>query len=335
MKKYIPVIMVCCLAMTVFVSCSTKMTSKPGSSGKTLELIIIADNNVYSGTTKQTLQNIFEAPQDGLNQPQPRFDVVRMLPADFNGNTMFQAHRNLLVLEVDPQGANKVLLNYDQWATPQVLIRIMAVDQHSLDSMLVANEGRLLQEYYNMEYKRMKKVFSQTPNVKVNNQIKEKYGFTLTFPEEFALAKTEGDFTWVRKEAKDFGLHVYIYAAPAVDGKDFEEATILDRLDTLMKQHVPGPADGSYQGTERRDFFYTHETTLGDVKGVETRGLWRLYNDFMGGPFVCYTLPSPDGKQTITLVGCVYSPSERSKMVNRRDLLMQVEGICRSITFGN
>ena len=123
MKKYIPVLMVCCLAMTVFVSCSTKMTSKPGSSGKTLELIIIADNNVYSGTTKQTLQNIFEAPQDGLNQPQPRFDVVRMLPADFNGNTMFQAHRNLLVLEVDPQGANKVLLNYDQWATPQVLIR--------------------------------------------------------------------------------------------------------------------------------------------------------------------------------------------------------------------
>ena len=33
----------------------------------------------------------------------------------------------------------------------------------------------------------------------------------------------------------------------------------------------------------------------------------------MGGPFVCYTLPSPDGSNVITLVGLVYSPSERNK----------------------
>ena len=184
-----------------------------------------------------------------------------------------------------------------------------------------------------MEYVRMKKIFSQTPNVKVNNMIREKYGFSLVFPEEFSHAKTEGNFMWVRKEAKDFGLHVYVSTAPATDAKAFEEAYILDNLDTLMKHHVPGPAEGSYQGTERRDFFYTRKVQLGDIEAVETRGLWRLYGDHMGGPFVCYTLPSPDGSNVITLVGLVYSPSERNKMASRRDLLMQVDGICRYITF--
>ena len=185
-----------------------------------------------------------------------------------------------------------------------------------------------------MEYRRMKKVFGQTPNIKLINNIEKKYGFKLAIPEEFSLNKQVDDFTWIRKEAKDFSLHIYINVAPAGDPKALEEATILDNLDTLMKHYVSGPADGSYQGTERRDFFYTREAMIGDRKAMETRGLWRLFGDFMGGPFVCYTFLSPDEQQVVTLVGLVYSPSQRNKMVMKRDLLMQVDGICHSYQVG-
>ena len=210
-----------------------------------------------------------------------------------------------------------------------MVIRIAARSTQSLDSLLLTNGERLLKEFYNKEYARMEKVFSQTPNIKVNKALQQKYGFTLMFPEEFTLAKSEDSFMWVRKEAKDFSLGVYVSVAPAGE-RSYEEAYILDNLDTLMKRYVPGPAEGSYQGTERRDFFYTREATIGDTKAVETRGLWRLYGDFMSGPFVCYTFPSADGTQTVTLVGYVYSPSQRNKMVMKRDLLMQVDGICHS-----
>lgn len=333
MKKNILLTVISLICMVALVDCKVPNTGKPGSSGKTLELMVVASNNVLSGTTKAVIDTIFSVPQDGLNRPEPRFEVVQLAPSSFENNTMFQAHRNILILEMDPNGLNKVYLEQNKWSQPQVVVRMVANDRHALDSMLLANSERLLSEYYNMEYVRMKKVFSQTPNVKVNNMVREKYGFSLVFPEEFSHAKTEDNFMWVRKEAKDFGLHVYISMAPASDAKAFEEAYILDNLDTLMKHHVPGPAEGSYQATERRDFFYTRKVKLGDVEAVETRGLWRLFGDFMGGPFVCYTLPSPDGSNVITLVGLVYSPSERNKMVMRRDLLMQVDGICRSITF--
>ena len=59
---------------------------------------------------------------------------------------------------------------------------------------------------------------------------------------------------------------------------------------------------------------------------VETRGLWRSFGDFMGGPFVNYTLLSPDGKQLVELTGFVYCPR-----FDKRDYMMQVDGICRSI----
>lgn len=336
MKRIVIIMVAAFTIATLFTSCGGKvMTGKPGSSGKTLELLLVTKNSIYSGTTQQAIDTIFRTPQDGLNQPESRFDVVKISPNDFDGNTMFQAHRNILILDVDPQGINKVYLENDKWSTPQVVIRIAANSREALDSMLMTHSERLLKELYKQEYRRMDKIFSQTPGIKIINKIKEKYGFHLSIPEEFALAKMkeETDFTWVLKQTKDFDLHLYLYKRPAKDESDFEEAVILDHLDTILRRYVPGPSEGSFPGVERRDFFYTRDVMLGDVKAVETRGLWRTYNDFMGGPFICFTFLSPDKSTVYTMMACVYSPSQRNKLSMKRDLLMQLDGICHSLKF--
>ena len=335
MKKTVLTLVVSFVAVVALVACDGKtLSGKPGSSGKTQELMIVAKEGDYN-MSKAAVDSIFSTPQEVLNQPEPRFETVRIAPSDFDGNTMFQAHRNILMLEVAAGNESKVYLEYDKWSSPQVVVRITARDNRTLDSILLANEERLLKEFYNMEYRRMKKVFSQTPNVKVNNKIKEKYGFSIVFPEEFMLAKMDGGFTWVRKETKDFGIGVLINSVPYSDNRVFEEWAVLDNLDTIMKRNVPGPDEGSYMGTERRDFFRTRDVELDRVRAVETRGLWRLYNGFMSGPFVCYTFRTPDGANVVTMTAYVYSPSQRNKMSMKRDLLMQVDGICRSIEFPN
>lgn len=335
MKKIVFLLSVSLVLMVTLGGCGKKvLTGKPGSSGKTLELMVVATDGVYNGPTKAVIDTLFRTPQVALNRPEPCFDVVHIAPSTFNGNTMFQAHRNILVLEIDPMGLNKIYLDKDKWSTPQVVIRITATDVRSLDSMLLVRGERLQKEFYAQEYRRMDKIFSATPDVKIINKIKQKYGFSLSIPEEFALAKmkSESNFTWVLKQTKDFDLHLYIFDRPSKGAADFEEANILDNIDTMLCRYVPGPREGSYPGVERRDFFYTRDVVLGDsIKAVETRGLWRTYNDFMGGPFVSYTFALPGSERVYTMMGCVYSPSERNKMVLRRDLLMQLEGICRSI----
>ena len=335
MKRIVSFVVVAVVAVAMFSGCAGPgQTGKPGSSGKTLELMVVAPNSVCSGTTQGVLDSLFETPQVALNQPEPRFDVVHIVPSSFDGNTMFQSHRNILILEVNPQNICKVYLEQDKWSVPQVVIRMTAPDRASLDSMLLANGERLLKEYYNQEYRRMDRVFSKAPAYKIVKLLKEKYGFTLSIPEEFALAKMkeESDFTWILKQTKDFDLHLYVYSRESVGPQDFEEAGILDNIDTMLRRYVPGPSEGSYPGVERRDFFYSRDVVLGDgIEAVETRGLWRTYNDFMGGPFVCYTFTLPESGKVYTLMGSVYSPSQRNRMVMKRDLLMQLDGICRSI----
>jgi len=53
----------------------------------------------------------------------------------------------------------------------------------------------------------------------------------------------------------------------------------------------------------------------------------------MSGPFVCYSFVDPNNGQLVSLVGYVYSPSYRSKSFSKRDLLMQVDGICRTLAY--
>ena len=167
-------------------SCNRDVLSgKPGSSGKTLELMVVANNAVYNNNTKMILDSLFACPQEVLNQPEPLFDVVRLSPNQFNGNTMFQAHRNILMLEVSSENANKAYLEYDKWSQPQVVMRVAARTEADLDSLLFVMYPRMLRELYDSEYRRMAKVFAGMPNDEVNRKVNAKYGVNLLFPKEF------------------------------------------------------------------------------------------------------------------------------------------------------
>ena len=102
-----------------------------------------------------------------------------------------------------------------------------------------------------------------------------------------------------------------------------------------MKRHVPASADNSYTGIERRKEngeylapLVRRQVEFDSDYCIETRGSWRSFGDFMAGPFVNYTFLSPNKKKVIMLTGYVYCP--RNKPWTKRDLLMQVEGICWS-----
>ncbi|MCR4829678.1 MAG: DUF4837 family protein [Bacteroidales bacterium] len=327
-------LMMAVVAVLLLASCGgDKLSGLPGSSGKTLELLLVANNNAYSNRTQMVIDTLFRVPQPGLegfNQPEPRFDVIRITNHDFEGNKMFQAHRNILLLEVAESNPNKLYMKQDSWASPQIVIQVKANSQKALDSLLYYNRDRLYKEYYNQEYRRMHKVFSAAPNYKVNEAVKQKYGLNIIFPEEFYLAKSVDNFMWIRKETKDFSLIVLFNQAPYDTPHQFEEPMILDNLDTMLKHNVPSPNEKGYMATERRDFFHTRDVHLGDIFAIETRGRYCCVDDFYGGPFVCYTFQTPNNEDVVTMFAFVHSPSHRSKSLSKRDLLMQVDGICHT-----
>lgn len=320
-------------ALLLLTACHSRQNEailKKSSSGKTCEVLLAADNPTYSGDSKELIDSIFREPQAGLPQPEPRFDLVNIPVSSLHNTQMFRMHRNIVRCDVNPENPDKVYISHDKWATPQTMVDIAASSDSALQSLLRRYEKVIKREIYKDEHQRIINAFYNVRNVELMQRVKEKFGFGMTFSEDFRWAQTaveDPEFAWIHKETKDFSLGVLVHTMPYRDENQFAPEKILNRLDTMMRHYVPGPAEGSYMGTERR-FDIEHNKV--DYKGssycIETRGLWRTFGDFMGGPFVAYTLLSPDGRQIVEVTGYVYCPR-----FSKRDYLMQVEGICNSI----
>ncbi len=319
-------------AALLVVACNNRQNDailKKSSSGKTLEVLVAADKGRLSKTTRDVIDSVLRQPQGCLPQPEARFDVVSVPVSSLRNTHMFQMHRNIIILEVKDGNPDKVYIDRDKWAEPQVVVDIAASSEESLRDLLCKYEPNIVQAIYDAEHKRMQKAFYNVRNVDLMNRVKEKFGFELTFSEDFMWASEDDGFAWIRKETKDISLGVLINTSPYRSQDQFSPEKIYNRLDTIMRRHVPSPGEDGYMGTERR---VEMESMQVDYEGsqycIQTHGLWRLVatTDRMGGPFVCYSLLSPDGKQVVDLIGFVYAPR-----FNKRDYLMQVEGICASL----
>lgn len=313
---------------------------KKGSSGKTLEMLIVADKSVYQGEVKDLIDSLFASPQVCLLTRENKFDLVNIPVSSYVNSEMFRNHRNILLMDVKPDNPGKVYLHVDEYAAPQVVLDFAVKDIESLKENLIKYEQVILREVYACEHRRVIKAFNGMRGYEVCDKVKKKFGFNLTFSNEFEWAKEADDFAWIRKEAKDFGIGLLVDVFPYTDAKCFEEKSILDRMDTIMKRHVPASAENSYMGLERRksddgEYLAPIVSKRIDFQNteycVETRGSWRTFGDFMGGPIVNYTMLSPDKKNVVMLTGYVYCP--RNKPWTKRDLLMQMESVCWSINW--
>lgn len=134
---------------------------------------------------------------------------------------------------------------------------------------------------------------------------------------------------WIRKETTHNSQGFIIYTYDFVDTMAFEQARIISFRDAITEEFVPGPAVGSYMIVAKEYApILSKRIGLNNMFAVETRSLWRLEGDFMGGPFVSYTFVDERNNKVITIDGYVYAPNKP-----KRDLMIQMESMVHSLKF--
>ena len=158
MKKFIIIIAVAVL----FVACGGRQNEalkKKSSSGKTLEVLLVANKGQYYGMTRDLIDSIFRQPQDCLPQPEPRFDVVNIPVSSLHNAQMFRMHRNIILCELKADNPDKVYIERDKWASPQVVVGIEAKSEASLRDLLRKYEHRIVEAIYEAEHQRIINAF--------------------------------------------------------------------------------------------------------------------------------------------------------------------------------
>lgn len=305
-------------------------SGKDRSIGGTAEILVVVQNDdQWNGRIGDSLRHFFCDYQYGLPQPESRNELKHIREAGFT--ELFMKNKCILQVEINPSLEKAVAETaVDLWAAPQRYVKISAPNITTWVE-LFDKQKEVYQQWFDVvERARILNVFRATKDEAIEEAIASKFGFTLTVPQGFFIAKDEPNFMWLRKELERSSACIVIYQTPYLDTLQFEVNSLVAMRDMMMQQHIPGPLEGSYMGTET-EFVPPLVTTATDFPAgytKEMRGMWKVVNDFMGGPFVSYTFADSRTGQLVTVEGYYYEPNQK-----KRNMLLQLESIAYSLKF--
>ena len=308
----------------VLVGCKGSGTLKPNVSGKAGEVLIVMDKANWEGNLGNDVRELLASDCPYLAQREPLYSLVNVIPTGFVD--LFKVHRNIVIFNIDPQAADTgVQYLSDIWAAPQCLIQVSATDAAQA-SELVRTNGKTITAYIEQaERDRIIRNSIRYENGTLAPQVTELFGGSPHFPSGYKLKKKTADFVWIADEKQYTTQGVFVYRYPVDSETPFEVDQIIAHRNQILMANVPGMFENTYMTTGE---FMPPSVEYIRFRGREfaqTRGLWEVENDYMGGPFVSHSFYSPDGKDIIVVEGFVYAPR-----YDKRHYLRQVESIIYS-----
>ena len=332
MKRILNRIAVLLTLSVMVASCSEKprIAQKDRSVGGTSEIMIVTQNEEqWNGMIGDTIRHYFLDYQYGLPQPESRNELSHINVSGFND--MFRKHKNILEVEINPNLEKAVAETAeDLWAAPQRYVKISAPNMASWIELFNKQKEVYQQWYDKVERERILNVFRPTADNAIADAIANRFGFTMTVPQGFYIAKNEAEFMWIRKELERSSACLILYKVPYHDTLQFSTNSLVAMRNMMTQKYIPGPLEGSYMTTET-EFVPPLVRHVGDFPAgytVEMRGMWRVENDFMGGPFVSYTFADSRTGDLVTVEGYYYEPNQK-----KRNQLLQLQAILYSLKF--
>lgn len=331
MQRRIPQLFVLLFTAIAFFSCGKiQRSSQPSATGRAGEMLVVMEARMWEGKAGELVKNVFQQPEPMFLQPEPLFDLVQISPDGFV--KLFETHRHILIADVDAAHPKAELeISRDVWSFPQMVVRIKAPNDSVFEAVLTRNQEALIEHYLQIERERLINAYQRMTNAGVRNAVSNKFGISMTVPEGYFIGSEGEDFIWLRRTGTrdDFDLGLLVSRRPYKDpAVDFDPAVIRARRDSITKKYIPGQFEGSFMTTYPELEPTAREISFNGKYAIESRSLWRVEGDFMGGPYASYTMVDENTNHLFTFDGFVYAPN-----FNKRDYLRQLIAIIYSIEF--
>lgn len=316
------------LISLAIVSCKFREGARMDTvTGKANEVVVVIGKEIWKGEVGTLIREILAQPQSSLPQEEPIFSLIDVPPEAFIN--LFKSSRNIVTVKISPTYTEpKVEFARNTWAYPQVVVNIQASSAENFKELFIANGDKIIGYFLKAEKDRLKKTYKDSHEKAVHNTLLKAFDVNLYVPTGFKIVKNDSSFAWIRYDTPLITQNLFVYSYPYESDSTFTQNYLIGKRNLFLKHHVPGPMPGSYMTTTMdipRDFNYV---SYNGNYACEMRGLWRVENDFMGGPFVSLSVLHPDKQRVITVEGNVYAPKN-----DKRNYVRQMEAMIYSLEF--
>ncbi len=316
--------------LVVFSACNDGGTGLTKNvTGKAGELVVVVSNESWEGNPGEVIRQTLAQEHLALPQDEPLFDLVKVPPDGFK--SIFKTTRNIMQVRISPNlDSSGVTFQDNVWASPQAIVTIQAQNEKEFQELFNENKNKILSYFLRAEKNRLTMNYNKYYERGIFNVLNEEFDLTMKVAPGFQIAEQKEDFIWLRYETPAIAQGIIIYTFPYVSDSAFTVDYQLRVRDSILKANVPGPTEGSYMATERRIDQVYNVTKHNGNYATEMRGLWRLMNDFMGGPYVSLAQLDIENQRVVVAYGYVYAPSK-----DKRNLLRQVEAMIYTLSLNN
>jgi Domain of unknown function (DUF4837) len=338
--------------LAAIISC-TQVDSKniPYSIGGVDELVVVLNEIDSTDTLFRVIDSYLGASYGYLPQEETRFNVIY---ADIKTyENTFSRHRNLVFIgdvgeatdftryvggligseqlkKVKDAHASFYLPTENVWSHPQYVETIVAADRELL---LVDIDQILTGLIERISARELAKIRSNQylpgHNLEAEELLLEKHNIDMDIPSDFhLLPASNNNFLFFRKSTIDLTATIMVYYEPYTDSAQLRPEYLLKLRDSLGEAYESSRVPNSYMQTEYRVPTQQIPLNFNDMYALESRGLWRLINDFMGGPFLNYWIYDETNNRMVYIDSYVYAPDMR-----KRPQVRQLEAVLTTAKF--
>lgn len=321
------------LLLSIFYYSCNLDTSIPVSeaTGNIDEIIVIMEKQHWQGALGDTVRHYFTQAYNILPQFEPIFDVRYLEPDGFSN--LLTSARNVIIFDVlnndsstklnyklfgDGLKSNQsTLIKKDMYGSGQQILTVFANNLTGLIAYINDKNRQLIKLVADNESSKLHNtLFLGGEDKQLTKHLKEKLNIDLKVPKGYKMAKEDKDMIWLRFDTDKYTANLVLQTFDEVQTAD--EFGIIER-NSFGQKFVEGNIEGSFMTTENLiDYYQTSKTTNNNIEVLESRGLWKLTEDFLGGPFINYKIEDVANNRTLVLDGFIMAPAEKKRQVMRQ-----------------
>jgi len=305
---------------------------------------LVMDSLKWAGPLGDEVRNTFKAPFPGLIQDEPVFNLVYVDPDKLN--SVLRNAKNLVFvnsLEGNSRG-DIILRNYftkesletiradttlfmskqqDLFAKGQAVMHLFQQTNDLLINHIIKNRGIIQNYFEQVEKRRFFRAIYKAPSEKgIENNMLEKHQFFMRVPYGYEVAMETNNCLWIRLMDNKVDKNLFITYKDYTEEKVFNKDKIVALRDKTWRRFLLGDDSLSYMVTEPLVPVDSVSMNWNDKFTVEVRGVWKLNNNSMGGPFLGYLFVDETLGRLYYVEGFVYAPGKK-----KRNTLRELETI--------
>ena len=301
-------------------SCWKKTTSKktssdtnkvlPSNTGSVSELVLVISDELWSGKAGEIISDVLQENIKAIPQQEALFDIYNIEARDFS--SIYKTHKNILWVSSSEKEAFERI---DQmWSKDQLYIRLSNSTEETLINNLKEHIYTIRSWFVDKDQQRRLQKLKTSADKEMQKQLQRSYELSITIPKGYQIASSEDNFIWLRKDSPKVNVvsNIWIHSEAYHSPEQFNKKNLIALRDSIGKTHVEGSRPQSFMATE---MLYDPDYKLikKEPYTIETKGLWTMINDFLGGSYTAYAILDEERQRIIYTEGFIYCPGERKR----------------------